>query len=159
MDQREIGGMIAVTIGAIILAVIFQVAPLLGSEVEQACIVESPHATGTLSYTGIVADAETVTIGSEVYEYDTNLTASEITGGNIEVDIADTSIATATTNLTNVINSESSLVSAAIGDNSVIVTALVAGSAGNDIEVNETIANATWGVKAFQREVGIVHPF
>ena len=90
-----------------------------------------------------MSDAETVTIGGEVYEYDTG---DGVSGWHYEVDVGDTSIATATTNLTAVINSVSGLVSAEVEGNSVVVTALVAGSAGNSIAVNETLANASWEV-------------
>ncbi len=132
-----------VVIGVLTIAVLFQVAPMIGGEVEQASSIESTHATGTLVFSGEVADAETVTIGDEVYEYDTG---DGVSGGNYEVDVGDTSIATATANLTAVINSVSGLVSAEVEGNSVVVTALVAGSAGNSIAVNETLANASWVV-------------
>ncbi len=132
-----------VVIGVLTIAVLFQVAPMIGGEVEQASSIESTHATGALVFSGEVSDAETVSIGDEVYEYDTG---DGVSGGHYEVDIGDTSIATATANLTAVINSVSDLVSAEVGDDSVVVTALVAGSAGNSIAVNETLANASWEV-------------
>ena len=132
-----------VVIGVLTIAVLFQVAPMIGGEVEQTPSIESTHATGTLVFSGEVSDAETVSIGDEVYEYDTG---DGVSGGHYEVDIGDTSIATATANLTAVINSVSDLVSAEVGDDSVVVTALVAGSAGNSIAVNETLANASWEV-------------
>ncbi len=131
-----------IVISVLTIAVLFQLAPMIGGEVEQVSSISTP-ATGTLMFYGEVADAETVTIGDEVYEFDTG---DGVSGGHYEVDVGDTSIATATANLTAVINSVSGLVSAEVGDDSVVVTALVAGSAGNNIGVNETLANASWVV-------------
>lgn len=42
-------------------------------------------ATGTLTISGVVVEAETVTIGSRVYEFDTD---SSVTSGNVTVDIS-----------------------------------------------------------------------
>ena len=44
--------------------------------------VNAVKATGTLTFSGVVSDAETVTIGSNVYEFDND---SSITSGNISV--------------------------------------------------------------------------
>lgn len=44
-------------------------------------------ATGTLTISGVVVDAQTVTIGPRVYEFDAS-TASGITSGNVRVDIS-----------------------------------------------------------------------
>lgn len=48
--------------------------------------VAGVKANGTLTISGVVSDAETVTIGSNTYEFDIN---NSITSGNIKVDIAD----------------------------------------------------------------------
>lgn len=50
--------------------------------------VNAVAATGTLTLTGVVKDGETVTIGTDVYEFVTDA-AKSVAEGNIPVDIAD----------------------------------------------------------------------
>jgi len=140
-----LGMLVPIAIILLILAVIFSIAPMIGSEVEQtATIPGKTYATATLTFTDVVQDGELVNISDEVYEFDTNLTTSEITSGHIEVDIADTSIATAVVNLTSVINTNSAYVAASNTSDAVTVQAKTAGSAGNSITVSDTVANASW---------------
>jgi hypothetical protein len=49
--------------------------------------VNAVAATGTLTLTGVVVDGETVTIGDDVYEFDTHATET-VTAGHIAVDVS-----------------------------------------------------------------------
>jgi hypothetical protein len=49
--------------------------------------VNAVAATGTLTLTGVVVDGETVTIGDDVYEFDTHATET-VTSGHIAVDVS-----------------------------------------------------------------------
>jgi NDP-sugar pyrophosphorylase family protein len=145
MKQGMIFAIVGVTIAVLILAVVFQIAPMVGSEIESASnIPGQTYAIATLTFTDIVQDGELVNISDEVYEFDTNLTASEIGAGHIEVDIADTTIPTAVVNLTSVINANSAYVTASNTSDAVIAQAKTIGSAGNSITVSDTVANASW---------------
>jgi len=106
-------------------------------------VVKPVSAKAFIGFLGVVADGETVTIGDEVYEFDTD---STITEGNIQVDVsggvtaplAVTALALAiTTNATSAVTGVDS-----DGD-TVLVTAKVAGIIGNSIELSDTGANIT----------------
>lgn len=102
------------------------------------------QATGTLTFTGISVVTQTVTIGTEVYEFCTETP----TEGNIAVVIgADTSADTAVTELADAINANSELVTAVADTDAdtIVVTAIARGTAGNAIESTETCTNASWG--------------
>ena len=103
-------------------------------------------ATQTLTFTGGTSDGEIATIGSRVYEFDTN---GAVTAGRVAVDISGgASAAQSVTALVAAINGDASaVVTAADGaGDTVVVTAITAVAAtGNAIASTKTIANATWG--------------
>lgn len=100
-------------------------------------------ATGTLTFTGVVADGQTVTIGSEVYEFDTN---SSVAAGHIAVDVSGgVTAAEAVTAIVTAITADSTLVTAVDGaGDTVVVTTVLTGTQAN-YAVSETCTNASWG--------------
>ena len=106
--------------------------------------VNPKGATGTLTFDGVVADAQTVTIGTEVYEFKTSGDAGT---GKIKVDVSGGVTApAAVTALVTAITANSTLVNAVDGEgNIVVVTAKIVGTSGNDITIATTCANASWG--------------
>lgn len=101
-------------------------------------------AAGVLTFTGVVSDGETVTIGSEVYEFDTD---ASVTSGNILVDVSGGATASdAVTALAASITSDSAIVDGADGTGDTVdVTAKSVGVAGNSIATTTTCANASFG--------------
>ena len=110
-------------------------------------------ATGTLTNTGNFANTETVTTGTKTYTFQTALTN---VNGNVLIG------ATASDSLDNLIaainlgagsgtlyaaaTTANSFVSAAAGaGDTMVVTAVTAGSSGNTIATTDTSANASWG--------------
>lgn len=107
--------------------------------------MESIAATGTLTFTGSVSDGEKVTIGSRVYEFDTN---SSVTAGNVAVNVSGgaTAPAAVTALVTAITGDASATVTAVDGaGDTVVVTAKTKGSAANTTATTETCANASWG--------------
>jgi phage tail sheath gpL-like len=102
-------------------------------------------ATGTLTFSNVVSDGQTVTIGNEVYEFDTHLTGA-VTAGNIRVNVSGgASASQAVTALVAAITANSAIVTAVDGTgDTVVVTAKLVGDEYN-YNVAETCANATWG--------------
>jgi len=102
------------------------------------------QATGTLTFADVAVVTQTVTIGgTEVYEFCTE-SAGE---GNIAVVIgADTTADTAVTELADAINANSELVTAVADTDAdtVVVTAIARGTAGNSITTTETCTNASF---------------
>jgi len=96
-NKAQIGTMelvIAVAIGLIVLAAIFSLAPVIGDRVDNAAtITQDAAATGTLTFSGVVADGQTINISTDRYEYDTG---DGVAAGNIELDLN----ATGTPNVT-----------------------------------------------------------
>jgi phage tail sheath gpL-like len=107
--------------------------------------VNAVNAVGTLTFTGVVADTQLVTIGSDIYEFDTN---STITSGHIAVDVSGGVTAPeAVTALVAAITANTSSVVTAVdgtGD-TVVATAKIAGVIGNSIVTTETCTNGSWG--------------
>ena len=107
--------------------------------------VNAVAATGTLTLTGVVADGQTVTIGSRVYEFDTN---SSVTSGNVAVDVSGgVTASAAVTALVAAITADASAVVTAVdgaGD-TVVCTAKVKGTAANSYATTETCTNGSWG--------------
>lgn len=105
---------------------------------------ETPNAaTNTLTFSDVVSDGETVTIGDEVYEFDTD---SDVADGNIPVDVSGGATASdAVTALVAAITAESALVNATDGTgDTVVATAKVAGTVGNSITTSTTCADGSW---------------
>jgi len=103
-------------------------------------------ATGTLTFTGTVADGETVTIGNEVYEFDTD---DEVIAGNILVDVSGGATASAAvTALVTAITAESALVTAVDGTGDTVdITAVTAGLVGNSIVTDTDCENGSFGAE------------
>lgn len=116
-------------------------------------------AVGTLTFTANVADADTVTIGAQVYTFEDAAldAANEVDlGADLDASIDNlvaainasasgdgTQYATGTT--------ENADVSAVRGaGNTIIVTAKTAGVAGNSVATTETAANASWGAATLE---------
>jgi len=102
-------------------------------------------AQGTLTFTGVVIDAQTVTIGADVYEFDVS---GGVTSPNILVDVSASQTAqAAVTALVAQINaSHTEPVSAAQGlGTSVVVTSTTDDGTGATIATTETCTNASWG--------------
>jgi len=107
----------------------------------------NPHkATATLTFEGIPVVTETVTIGTEVYEFVAD--AENVQEGNIAVVLGETLTADkAVTELAKAINANSELVTAVASttDDTVVVEYKTIGTEGNDVAVAETCTNASWG--------------
>lgn len=150
--KAQVGSMelvLAVAIGLIVLAAIFSLAPIIGDKIDSSVTLQQDAAaTGTLTFSGVVADAQTINISTDRYEYNTTGTVS---AGNIEIDLN----ATGTPNVTAVYAamqfaaavtaSDTVGVGASRTDLVVTLTADADGSAGNSITTTETCTNATYG--------------
>ena len=92
-------------LGTVFIVVIwFSLVPMIGDKMDGSPLA----ASGTLSFVGgTIADGDTVTIDSTTLEFD--LAGNGVAGGNIDVDIADSSAATASTALANAINNDVTL--------------------------------------------------
>ena len=105
------------------------------------------RATGTLTFTGVSVDTETVTINGRVYEFSTDGTIEA--GSDVKVDVsggvtADLSVVA----LAAAINADTSSVVTAIAstaDDTVVVLSKVPGTVGNAYTTTETCTNASWG--------------
>ena len=149
-DKRANMDMLSgIAVGLLALVIIFSIVMTIGPKLEDVAAIDKPaYATGTLTFDGVVSDNETVTIGGITYEFDTNLTASEITAGNVEVDIADTAAATATVNLTAAINNNatsSAILTASSTATTVVLTYDTKTAAGNSVATTDTVTNADFG--------------
>ena len=93
------------TIGVIFIAIVyFSIVPMIGDKIGGGPIA----ASGTLSFTGgNVTDGETVTISNVTLEFDPN--GDGVSGGHVDVNIADPTPATASTALANAINNDATL--------------------------------------------------
>jgi len=99
------------------------------------------QATGTLTFTGIPVDTQTVTIGTDIYEF----CVAAPQEGNIGVVLGGTFTAdNAVTVLTSEINAHSTVVTAvgSTANDTVVLTAVSRGIAGNSIATTETCTNA-----------------
>lgn len=110
-------------------------------------------AFGTLTLAGNAVDAETVVLGATTYTFKTALTpaANEVLIGATASDSLDNLIAainagagSGTLYGTGTTANASASAAAGAGD-TMVATALTAGTAGNDIDSTETITNGSWG--------------
>ena len=107
--------------------------------------VNAVNATGTLTFTGVVADTQLVTIGTEVYEFDAS---GGVTTGNIAVDVSGgvTASAAVTALVAAITANTTSAITAVDGTgDTVVVTAKIAGVSGNAIVSTTTCTNGSWG--------------
>jgi hypothetical protein len=110
--------------------------------------VNAVAATGTLTFTDVGIDGETVTIGSHVYEIDTAADPGAITAGRYRVNCSGGASAaqTATALIAAITANTASLFSAATGGAGVVtITAKTKGTAYNGVATTETCTNASWG--------------
>ena len=111
-------------------------------------ITEGTKAAGTLTFTGVVSDGETVTIGARVYEFDTAPAPGAIVAGRVRVDVsAGVTAPQAVTALVAAITGDGSATVTAVdgvGD-TVVATAKLYGVAANLTATTTTCAKATWG--------------
>jgi predicted secreted protein len=112
-------------------------------------LVGTTQATGTLTFAGGVSDGETVTIGTDVYEFDTAAAPGAVTAGRIRVDVSGGAGAgAAETALVAAITGNDASVVTAVGSgiaDAVICTAKQYGTGGDAIVTTETCADASWG--------------
>lgn len=112
--------------------------------------VNPKAATATLTITDTVSNGETITIGTDVFEFRTTGSAG---AGKIKVNISgagDTASDKAAAKLVAAINANSTLVEseASKDDNEkdiVVVTYKNVGTKGNSVAVAETMTNGSWG--------------
>jgi len=112
---------------------------------QTATPVNGVSASGTLTFSGVVADGQTVTIGTDIYEFDTD---ASVTAGNILVDVSGGVTASdAVTALVASITSDDTVGVCAVdgaGD-TVALTADTKGVLGNAIATTETCTNGAFG--------------
>lgn len=108
--------------------------------------VTAVAASGVLTFSGVVADEQTVTIGDDVYEFDTD---GSVTEGNILVDVSEgTTASDAVTALVaaSASGTEPVTLSDGTGD-TVDVVADVKGVLANAIATTETCTNASFAAE------------
>lgn len=106
--------------------------------------VNALEAGKVLTISGVTADGQTVTIGTRVYEFDTN---SAITSGRVEVDVSGGVTASLSIDALEaaITGDDSAVVSVEASDATTLtVAALVAGVSGNSIAIAETLTNGSW---------------
>jgi hypothetical protein len=115
--------------------------------------VNAVQATGTLTFSDAVSDGETVTIGTDTYEFDTD---ESVTEGNILVDVSGGATASdAVTALVSAITaSGDGTYSGADGaGDTVVITYGTYGTTGNSVATTETCANGAWGATTLESGV------
>lgn len=113
-----------------------------------------PKANATLTFEGVPRATETVVLGGganiETYEFVAESVSDPV---NIPVVLGETFTEdNAVAELAEAINTNSALVTAVADDeaNTVVVTAIVRGTAGNSIDTTDTCDNADWGDTALK---------
>jgi hypothetical protein len=103
------------------------------------------YASKVFSITGNGADGDWVSIGDEVYEFDTN---SSVTSGHILVDISSGGLGAVNcaAKLTAAIEANSTIVDAfdLLHDGNVAIQSKTVGTESNDIALAKSMANAAW---------------
>lgn len=110
--------------------------------------VNAVAGTGTLTFTDVGIDTQTITIGTHVYEIDTDADPGTYTAGRYRVNCSGGASAaqTATALIAAITANTASLFSAATGGAGVVVIiAKTKGVAGNGVATTETCTNASWG--------------
>jgi hypothetical protein len=135
-----------IAVGLLALVIIFSIVMTIGPKLEDVAAIDKPaYATGTLTFTGNVADTETVTIGGIVYEFDNE---GNITAGNVQVNVSTLTPAVATVNLTAAINgnaTSSAILTAASTATTVVLTYDTQATAGNSVATTDTVTLADFG--------------
>lgn len=111
-------------------------------------LVAGAKASGTLTFSGVVADGQIVTIGAQVYEFDTAPLPGAITPGRVRVDVsAGVTAPQAVTALVAAITGDAAAVVTAVDGalDTVVCTAKVYGTAPNAYPTTTTCGNASWG--------------
>lgn len=113
------------------------------------CVTAAVQAVGTLSFSKPVVNGDTVTIDSDVFEFTTDGT---VESGNIAVPLVDLNIEPARQQLVRVINANSTVVTAKApaGTNTIVVTAVEGGTAGNSLATTETSTSLAWGAATLE---------
>jgi len=95
------GAIIGVVGALVVLIVYFSVIPLLGDRIDSAAdITQDDYATGTLTFSGEVANGQTINISTDRYEFDTD---GSIVGGNIAVTLQPNASATGTLTFSDIV--------------------------------------------------------
>lgn len=147
-DKRANMDMLSgIAVGLLALVIIFSIVMTIGPKLEDVAAIDKPaYATGTLTFTGNVVEAETVTIGGVTYEF--NHSVAGVTAGNVEVNISALTPAVATVNLTAAINgnaTSSAILTASSTATTVVLTYDTKTSAGNSVATTDTVTNAAFG--------------
>lgn len=150
-DKRADMDMLSgIAVGLLALVIIFSIVMTIGPKLEDVAAIDKPaYATGTLTFTGDVADTETVTIGGITYEFNSTGT---IGAGNVEVPVHGAlTPAVATVNLTTAFNTNTSsaanaaVMTAASTPTTVVLTYDTQTEAGNSVATTDTVTNAAFG--------------
>jgi hypothetical protein len=109
--------------------------------------VNAVNESGTLTFSGVVADAQTVTIGTEVYEFKTSGSAGT---GKIKVDVSGGVTAPdAVTALVTAITANSAIVNASDGaGDTVVIVSKIKGD--YNYATTETCTNGSFGATTLQ---------
>ena len=128
------------------VATLTDAATVLNADLDGTLTATATRATGTLTFTGTTSDTEYVTIGTRVYEFDTN---GSVTAGRVAVDISGgNNAAQSVTALVAAINADASAVVTAedgSGDTVVVTAITTNATTGNAITSTKAVTNAGWG--------------
>ncbi|NOR84560.1 hypothetical protein GQ473_00435 [archaeon] len=134
---------VVITVAALVILVLLAVAPMIGSTIDDVSnIQDNVQATGTLTFTGASAVNNIVNISTETYTFTNG------TGGAFNVDVgSDAGNATySNSQLVAEITANSTLVTAVDNtDDSLTVTSVLSGTAGNAYGTTDNLTNAAWG--------------
>ena len=147
-DKRANMDMLSgIAVGLLALVIIFSIVMTIGPKLEDVAAIDKPaYATGTLTFTGNVADTETVTIGGVVYEF--NASGAAASAGRVEVNVTDLLPATATAALETAINdnaTSSAILTASSTATTVVLTYDTKTADGNSVATTTTLTNAAFG--------------
>ena len=147
-DKRANMDMLSgIAIGLLALVIIFSIVMTVGPKLEDVAAVDKPaYATGTLTFTGNVVDAETMVVGGVTYEI--NASGAAATAGNVEVNVSDLLPATATVALRTAVNANttsSAILTATATATTVVLTYDTMSAAGNSVATTDTLTNAAFG--------------
>jgi len=134
---KGIGGLVAATIGVMMLIMTFIIVPMVGFQLDESISIQDDvDATGVVTFTGVGVADEIINISSETY------TMKAAADGEFQVTIG----ANATVSMTNLV-AEITANSTQVSATSVLgvgtVTSLVTGTAGNAYELTTDITDAS----------------